>query len=82
MASSGRDAYPMSVVSFSVVTEGQEAEREGAMEEHGEVCIQEEVGRLWEQGLSEDEIAGRMGLDVSYVSSVVGMLAPDMVGED
>ncbi len=52
------------------------------MEEHGEVCIQEEVGRLWEQGLSEDEIAGRMGLDAGYVSSVVGMLAPDMVGED
>ena len=52
------------------------------MEEHGEVCIQEEVGRLWEQGLSEDEIARRMGLDPGYVSSVVAMLAPDMVGED
>ena len=52
------------------------------MEEHGEVCIQEEVGRLWEQGLSEDEIARRMGLDSGYVSNVISMLAPDMVGED
>ena len=52
------------------------------MEEHGEVCIQEQVGRLWEQGLSEDEIARRLGLDPGYVSSVISMLAPDMVGED
>ena len=52
------------------------------MEEHGEVCIQEQVGRLWEQGLSEDEIARRIGLDPGYVSSVISMLAPDMVGED
>ena len=52
------------------------------MEEHGEVCIQEQVGRLWVQGLSEDEIARRIGLDPGYVSSVISMLAPDMVGED
>lgn len=52
------------------------------MEEHGEVCIQEEVGRLWEQGLSEEEIARSMGLEPGYVSSVISMLAPDMVGED
>ena len=52
------------------------------MEEHGEVCLQEEVGRLWKQGLSEDEIARRMGVDPGWVSSVISMLAPDMVGED
>ena len=52
------------------------------MEEHGEVCLQEEVGRLWDQGLSEDEIARRMGMDPGWVSSVISMLAPDVVGED
>ena len=52
------------------------------MEEHGEVCIQEEVARLWDRGLSEDEIAQRIGLDPGYVSSVVAMLVPDIVGED
>lgn len=52
------------------------------MEEHGEVCIQEEVARLWDQGLSKNEIAQRIGLDPGYVSSVVAMLAPDVVGQD
>ena len=51
------------------------------MEGHGEVCIQEEVARLWDLGLSEDEIAQRIGLEPGYVSSVVAMLAPDVVGE-
>ena len=64
------------------VQKGWGTRREGAMEEHGEVCIQEQVGRLWEQGLSEDEIAQRIGLDPGYVSSVISMPAPDMVGED
>ena len=65
-----------------VVQEGRKMRQEGAMEEHGEVCIQEEVGRLWEQGLSEEEIARSMDLEPGYVSSVISMLAPDMVGED
>ena len=52
------------------------------MEEHGEVCLQEEVQHMWEQGLSVEEIARSTGLDPSWVSSVVAMLAPDMVGED
>ena len=47
------------------------------MEEHGGVCLQEEVGRLWDRGLSEDEIARRMGMDPGWVSSVVAMLAPE-----
>lgn len=52
------------------------------MEEHGEVCLQEEVGRLWDRGLSEEEIARRMGLDPGWVSSVVAMLAPETAEED
>ena len=52
------------------------------MEERGEVCLQEEVGRLWELGFSEDEIARRMGVDPGWVASVISMLAPDVVGED
>ena len=47
------------------------------MEEHGEVCLQEEIGRLWDRGFSEDEIARRMGVDPGWVSSVVAMLAPE-----
>lgn len=46
------------------------------MEESGEVCLQEEVGRLWDRGLSEDEIARRMGVDPGWVASVVAMLSP------
>lgn len=37
---------------------------------------------MWDQGLSEHEIAQRIGLDPGYVSSVVAMLVPDIVGED
>ena len=44
--------------------------------------MQDEVGRLWEMGLSEDEIARRMGMDPGWVASVISMLAPDVVGED
>ena len=51
------------------------------MEEHGEVCLQEEVGRLWDRGLSEEEIARMMDVDPGWVSSVVAMLAPDVVEE-
>jgi hypothetical protein len=49
---------------------------EEAMEENGEVCLQEEVGRLWDRGVSEDEIARRMGVDPGWVSSVVAMISP------
>ncbi len=49
------------------------------MEEQGEVCLQEEVGRLWDRGLSEDEIARRMGVEPGWVASVVAMLAPEGV---
>ena len=52
------------------------------MEEHGEVCLQEEVGRLWELGLSEDEIARKMGMDPGWVASIISMLAPGTAGEE
>jgi len=69
----------MGVVSFFMMTEGQETRQEAVMEEHGEVCLQEEVGRMWDRGLSEDEIARRMGVDPGWVASVVAMMAPEGV---
>ena len=65
---------------LAVVSEGTETRQEGAVEEHGEVCLQEEIGRLLDRGLSEDEIARRMGVDPGWVSSVVAMLAPEAAG--
>lgn len=52
------------------------------MEEHGEVCLQEEVERLWDSGMPEEEIARRMGMDPGWVSSVVSMLAPEEARHD
>ena len=47
------------------------------MEEKGELCLQEEVARLWEAGLSEREIARKMGLDPGWVESITAMIAPE-----
>ena len=47
------------------------------MEERGELCLQEEVGRLWEAGFSGDEIARRMGVDRGWVEAVVSMIEPE-----
>ncbi len=44
------------------------------VEEKGELCLQEEVGRLWEAGLSGEEIARRMGVDPGWVESLIAML--------
>ncbi len=41
------------------------------MEDRGEVCLAEEVERLRRLGLSDEEIAGRMGVDVSWVETLV-----------
>ena len=46
------------------------------MEDRGEVCLAEEVERLRQLGLSDGEIAGRMGVDVAWVAT---LLSP---GED
>ena len=41
------------------------------MEDRGEVCLAEEVERLRKVGLSDGEIASRMGVDASWVETLV-----------
>ncbi|MDQ4126982.1 MAG: hypothetical protein M3151_03375 [Actinomycetota bacterium] len=41
------------------------------MEDRGELCLAEEVERLRRLGLSDEEIAGRMGVDVAWVETLV-----------
>ena len=47
------------------------------MEEKGELCLQEEVARLRDAGLSGDEIARKMGVDSGWVESLISMLEPE-----
>jgi hypothetical protein len=49
------------------------------MEDKGEVCFEEKVDRLWREGKSADEISEIMGVDQSWVDSVVSMIS---AGED
>ncbi len=46
------------------------------MEEKGELCLQEEVARLRDVGLSGDEIARKMGVDPGWVEVVISMIDP------
>ena len=41
------------------------------MDERGEVCLAEEVERLRRLGLSDEEVASRMGVDVSWIETLV-----------
>jgi predicted transposase YdaD len=41
------------------------------MQERGEVCLAEEVERLRQLGLSDEEVASRLGLDVGWVETLV-----------
>ena len=41
------------------------------MEERGEVCLAEEVERLRQLGLSDEEVATKLGVDVSWVKTLV-----------
>ena len=41
------------------------------MEDRGEVCLAEEVERFRRLGLSDGEIANRMGVDVAWVATLV-----------
>ena len=41
------------------------------LEERGELCLAEEVERLRRLGLSDEEVASRMGVDVRWVESLV-----------
>ena len=41
------------------------------MQERGEVCLAEEVERLRQLGLSDEEVASRLGVDVGWVETLV-----------
>ena len=41
------------------------------MEDRGELCLAEEVERLRRSGLTDREIAERMGVDVAWVETLV-----------
>jgi len=41
------------------------------LEERGEVCLAEEVERLRRLGLPDEEIASRMGVDASWVATLI-----------
>ena len=41
------------------------------MQERGEVCLAEEVERLRQLGLSDEEVATRLGVDASWVETLV-----------
>jgi hypothetical protein len=41
------------------------------MQDRGELCLAEEVERLRQLGLSDDEVASRLGVDVSWVETLV-----------
>ena len=41
------------------------------MEGRGEVCLAEEVERLRQLGLSDDEVASRLGVDVGWVETLI-----------
>jgi hypothetical protein len=45
--------------------------RGGVVEERGEVCLAEEVERLRRLGLSDGEVASRLGVDVSWVETLI-----------
>ena len=41
------------------------------MEERGEVCLAEEVEHLRRLGLTDEEVASRMGVDVIWVQTLI-----------
>ena len=41
------------------------------MEERGELCLAEEVERLRQLGLSDEEVASRLGVDAGWVETLV-----------
>jgi transcriptional regulator with XRE-family HTH domain len=41
------------------------------LEERGEVCLAEEVEHLRQLGLSDEEVASRLGVDSSWVETLV-----------
>ena len=45
--------------------------QEDDVEDRGEVCLAEEVERLRGLGLSDEEIAERMGVDAAWVETLI-----------
>jgi predicted transposase YdaD len=45
--------------------------RGDSLEERGELCLAEEVERLRRLGLSDGEVASRLGVDVSWVETLI-----------
>lgn len=43
------------------------------MENRGEVCLEEEVGRMRRSGMSKAEIAETMGVHLTWVESLISM---------
>jgi DNA-directed RNA polymerase specialized sigma24 family protein len=43
------------------------------LDERGEVCLAEEVEHLRQLGLSDEEVASMLGVDVSWVESLVSV---------
>jgi DNA-binding CsgD family transcriptional regulator len=43
------------------------------LEDRREVCLEEEVARLWRSGMSEREIARTLGVDEGWVESLISM---------
>ncbi len=41
------------------------------MQDRGEVCLAEEVERLRQQGFSDEEVASELGVDVSWVETLI-----------
>ncbi len=41
--------------------------------EGGEVCLEEEVEKMWRSGMSNEEISEKMGVDPAWVESLVSM---------
>jgi hypothetical protein len=41
------------------------------MQDRGELCLAEEVEHLRQLGLSDEEVASRLGVDVSWVETLV-----------
>ena len=41
------------------------------MEDRGEVCLAEEVERLRRLGLSNEEVARRLGVDAAWVETLI-----------
>ena len=47
------------------------------MESKGEVCLEEEVEKRRRSGMSTDEISQDLGVDPSWVESLVSMVADE-----